>query len=72
MNKLFCITAFLLLITLGISHGYANELDEELQAIQTKIGVLGSGEETAQKRLLEIYNDQQQLLLDHQEYLKNR
>lgn len=71
MNKLFCITAFLLLIILDISHGYANELDEELQAIQTKIGVLGSGEETAQKkRLLEIYNDQQQLLLDHQEYLK--
>ncbi len=71
MDKLFHITIFLLLIVLGIGYGYAGDLDEELQAIQTKLGLLSSGEETPQKkRLREIYNNHQQVLLDHQEYLK--
>lgn len=71
MNRLLRITVFLLLIMTGIGYGHANELDEELQAIQAKLSVLGSGEETPQKkRLREIYNNHQQVLLDHQEYLK--
>ncbi|MXS85210.1 mechanosensitive ion channel protein MscS [Nitrosomonas sp. HPC101] len=71
MNRLLRITVFLLLVTIGSGYGHASELDEELQAIQTKLGVLGNGEETPQKkRLREIYNDHQQVLLDHQEYLK--
>jgi potassium efflux system protein len=71
MGKLLHVTVFLLLITLGIGYGHTSTLDEKLQVTQTKISMLGSGEETPQKKhLLEIYNDQQQLLLDHQEYLK--
>lgn len=71
MRKLFHVTTFLLLIMLGIGYGYPNTLDEELQAVQAKIAVLGTGDETPQKkRLLEIYTNQQQLLLDHQEDLK--
>ncbi len=71
MNGLLRIVIFILLVMAGIGSGYTNELDEQLQAIQTKLDALNNGEETPQKkRLREIFNDHQQVLLDHQEYLK--
>lgn len=71
MDGLLRVTIFILLIMLGIGSGHADELDEQLQAIQTKLDGLGNGEETPQKkRLREIFNDHRQVLLDHQEYLK--
>ncbi len=71
MDGLLRVTIFILLIMLGIGSGHADELDEQLQAIQTKLDGLGNSEETPQKkRLREIFNDHRQVLLDHQEYLK--
>lgn len=64
------ITFFIILLLIGPGMGTASELNEQLQAIQAKLEALGNGEETPQKkRLREIYNDHQQVLLDHQEYL---
>jgi miniconductance mechanosensitive channel len=71
MSRLFCVLAFLFLFVTGGGPGYASELDEQLQAIQSKLDALGNGEETPhKKRLREIYSDHLQALRDHLEYLE--
>lgn len=71
MSKFLYIAALIFLAITSSGISYANELDEELQAVQVKLETLSTSEDTApQKQLRDIYNKHQQILLDHQAYLK--
>ncbi|SFI49484.1 mechanosensitive ion channel domain-containing protein [Nitrosomonas sp. Nm34] len=71
MMKLLAILLFLFWSVTGAEHSQADELANQIRVIQAKIETLNGGEETPQKKQLkEIYLDTQQVLHDHQEYLK--
>lgn len=64
---------FVLLIMTGITTCYAEKLEDEIQAIQTKLDALskGTAEETPlKKKLSEIFNEHLQVLREHQDTIK--
>ncbi len=65
---------FVLLIMTGITTCYADKLEVKIQEVQAKLDALSKGtpEETPlKKKLSEIFNEQLQILRDHQDYIRN-